>query len=72
LSAQAHRIPPLSSNAHSDEVIKFVEEKGLNPVYIMETHVHADHLTGARYLKEKYPKAKTCIGENITVVQQVS
>ena len=31
----------------------------------------ADHLTGAKYLKEKYPSAKTGIGANVTKVQQV-
>ena len=30
----------------------------------------ADHLTGAKYLKEKYPNAKTGIGANVTTVQK--
>ena len=30
----------------------------------------ADHITGAKYLKEKYPSAKTGIGSNVTKVQK--
>ncbi|MDO9217705.1 MAG: MBL fold metallo-hydrolase, partial [Lacisediminimonas sp.] len=38
--------------------------------WILETHVHADHLSAAPYIKEKLG-GKVGIGENIKVVQQV-
>jgi glyoxylase-like metal-dependent hydrolase (beta-lactamase superfamily II) len=53
-----------------DKVVKFVSEHNLNIHLILETHAHADHLTGSQFLKEIYPKADICIGENITKVQK--
>lgn len=54
---------------HNDKVIKYVTDNGLTPEWILETHVHADHLTGAAGLKDRYPDATTAIGENVRVVQ---
>jgi len=39
--------------------------------YILETHAHADHLSGAQVLKAKLPNAKIGIGAKITEVQKV-
>jgi glyoxylase-like metal-dependent hydrolase (beta-lactamase superfamily II) len=47
----------------------FIKERKLKPHYILETHAHADHLTGAVELKNRYPEAKVAIGKNITKVQ---
>lgn len=47
----------------------FCQEKGLNVHYLIETHVHADHLSGSKYLQEKLPHAKTVISHHITKVQ---
>jgi len=58
-----------TSQAHNDLIIAYCQEQQLDVQYIMETHVHADHLTGANYLHSKFPKAKTCIGENVVKVQ---
>jgi glyoxylase-like metal-dependent hydrolase (beta-lactamase superfamily II) len=54
-----------------DTVIRFIEAQGLNLHYILETHAHADHLSGAQMLKERFPAAKTAIGERITEVQSI-
>lgn len=51
-------------------LLKFIEEKNLNILFILETHAHADHLTAAQDLKKKFPKAVLAIGENITIVQK--
>lgn len=56
---------------HNETVVSFCKENKLVIDYIMETHVHADHLTGANYLSHEFPNAKTAIGENVKVVQQV-
>ena len=53
-----------------DEVIEYVKSNELKPHYILETHAHADHISGAQMIKEQYPDAKVAIGKNITVVQQ--
>ena len=54
----------------ADEVIDFVKKQGLTVEWILETHVHADHLTAAPYLKEKLG-GKTAIGARINTVQGV-
>ncbi len=52
----------------ADAIIAFVQDAGLTVEWILETHVHADHLSAAPYLKEKLG-GKLGIGFNITVVQ---
>lgn len=37
----------------ADEVIDFVKTQDLDVEWVLETHVHADHLTAAPYLQEK-------------------
>jgi len=36
------------------ELTSFIEEKKLNPVLLLNTHCHLDHIFGNRYLLEKY------------------
>ncbi|MFM2481562.1 MBL fold metallo-hydrolase [Celerinatantimonas sp. YJH-8] len=40
------------STTHADDVIHFVKQHYLQCQWILETHVHADHITAAHYLKE--------------------
>ncbi|MEQ8602908.1 MAG: MBL fold metallo-hydrolase [Marivibrio sp.] len=54
----------------ADALIAFVEGEGLGVDWILETHVHADHLTAAPYLKEKLG-GKIALGARIDVVQGV-
>jgi len=54
-----------------DVVTSFVKEKGLKLHYILETHAHADHLSGAQELKRQFPQAKLAVGARITEVQRV-
>jgi len=53
-----------------DEVIDYVKSENLMLHYIMETHAHADHISGAQMIKDQFPKAQIAIGKGITVVQQ--
>jgi len=57
-----------TSTASADEIITYVQENDLDTQWILETHVHADHLSAAPYLQDKLG-GKIGIGENITVVQ---
>lgn len=59
-----------TSTASADAVIDFVRKKGLQIDWILETHVHADHLSGASYLKEALG-GRTGIGNRVTAVQEV-
>lgn len=53
---------------HADEIIAFIEKNDLKLEWLIETHVHADHLSAAPYIQEKLG-GKIGIGENITIVQ---
>ncbi|KAA9009473.1 MBL fold metallo-hydrolase [Histidinibacterium aquaticum] len=53
---------------HADEIIGFVRDNGLKVEWLIETHVHADHLSAAPYIQQKLG-GKLGIGRNITVVQ---
>ncbi len=52
----------------ADEVIKFIKDNGLEVEWILESHVHADHLSAAPYIQQQIG-GKIGIGSNITVVQ---
>ena len=52
----------------ADAVVEFVRAKGFEVEWLLESHVHADHLSAAPYLQQKLG-GKIGIGENITVVQ---
>ncbi|RUA06348.1 MAG: MBL fold metallo-hydrolase [Gammaproteobacteria bacterium] len=43
--------------------IGLIEELGLDLKYIVETHVHADHITSSCPLKQKFKNAKIVLGE---------
>ncbi|MDJ0827325.1 MAG: MBL fold metallo-hydrolase [Rhodobacter sp.] len=57
-----------TDTASADAIIDFVQQHGLEVAWILETHVHADHLSAAPYLQERLG-GKIGIGHNITVVQ---
>lgn len=52
-----------------DKVLAFVREHGLKVHYILETHAHADHLSGSQLLRREL-NAKIAIGERIKEVQE--
>ncbi|NWE50138.1 MBL fold metallo-hydrolase [Pseudomonas gingeri] len=54
----------------ADRMIARIRELDARVEWILETHVHADHLSAAAYLKEQLG-AKVAIGSRITLVQQV-
>jgi glyoxylase-like metal-dependent hydrolase (beta-lactamase superfamily II) len=56
-------------NRSSETVAAFLKEHKLTVPYVLDTHAHADHLTGLEYFRQQLG-CKTVIGERITVVQQ--
>ncbi|MEM6913465.1 MAG: MBL fold metallo-hydrolase [Pseudomonadota bacterium] len=58
------------STKSADELIAFINEHGLTCEWILETHVHADHLSAAPYLQEQLG-GKIGIGGEICTVQDV-
>ena len=57
-----------TSTASADRLIARVSELGLIVQWLLETHVHADHLSAAPYLKERLG-GQLAIGSHITTVQ---
>jgi glyoxylase-like metal-dependent hydrolase (beta-lactamase superfamily II) len=64
---------PKSGRTHTesaDRLIARVHELGASVQWILETHVHADHVSAAAYLKEQLG-ARIAIGSHIKTVQSV-
>lgn len=59
-----------TSTSAADKLIGFVKNQRLTVEWILETHVHADHLTSAHYLKHQLG-GKTGIGREVLGVQQI-
>lgn len=57
-----------TSTGSADQVIAYVNESDLATDWILETHVHADHISGAPYLKLKLG-GQTAIGRGVAAVQ---
>lgn len=55
---------------HADALIARVRDRALKLDWILETHVHADHLSAAPYIQRELG-GKIGIGENILIVQDV-
>ncbi len=58
-----------TSTSSADAVAAFVGDNGLTVDWVLETHVHADHLSAAPYLKDKLG-GQVAIGRNVAAVQQ--
>lgn len=54
---------------HADAMISFIEEQQLSLEWLIEIHVHADHLSAAPYIQQQLG-GKIGIGENIKIVQE--
>jgi glyoxylase-like metal-dependent hydrolase (beta-lactamase superfamily II) len=53
-----------------DRVLAFLRKHELGVRMIAETHAHADHLSGAQFVKQKHPDAEIAIGEGVTGSQE--
>ena len=67
LDYDAHAIKV--SESFVDEIAAYAEKNGLTMHYAIDSHVHADHLTGQGAIKEKLG-AKTAISEHVIGVQK--
>jgi glyoxylase-like metal-dependent hydrolase (beta-lactamase superfamily II) len=54
-----------------DKLERYLREENFKIRHCLETHAHADHLSGAQELKARFPGIQLAIGERITEVQDV-
>jgi len=62
-----------SGAAHAtgaERIVELVRANGYTVEWILETHVHADRLSAARYLKSRFVCAQTATGRGVTDVQK--
>ncbi len=59
-----------TSMESADEIIAYIRDGKLEVEWIVETHVHADHLSAAPYLQDRLG-GRIGIGDKITIVQDV-
>lgn len=59
-----------TATVSADALITFIRERGLEVEWVLETHVHADHLSAAPYIKGRRGGALG-IGENVSIVQDI-
>ena len=57
-----------TSTVAADALVAFVTERRFTVDWILETHAHADHVTAAQYLKDKW-HAPVAIGRDVVKVQ---
>ncbi len=50
-------------------IVDHISAQALQVQWILETHAHADHLSAAQWLKQRFPAARLAIGEGIRTVQ---
>ena len=58
-----------TKTTHADQIIDYIHQNSLSVEWILETHVHADHLTASQYLKEKLG-GKIAMSKKIAIVQE--
>lgn len=59
-----------TSTKSADEMLAYVRQQSLTVQWILETHVHADHLSSARYIQQQ-AGGRIAVGEGIRKVQAV-
>ncbi len=59
------------SEMQHQRICSFLKEKDLTPILVLETHVHADHLSGSALMKRDFPQLRVAIGKNIKTVQEI-
>jgi glyoxylase-like metal-dependent hydrolase (beta-lactamase superfamily II) len=60
-----------TSTKSADDIVAFVKANDLIVEWLLETHVHADHLSAARYLKTRFVCAQSGIGAGVRTVKSL-
>lgn len=59
-----------TSTENADAILEYIKDEGIEIVWILDTHPHADHFSAAPYLKGQLG-APTAIGEHVVKVQKL-
>lgn len=59
-----------TNRTSADEIIKYIKDQDLTLEWVLETHVHADHLSAAPYIHSELG-GKIAIGRHVTDVQKI-
>lgn len=59
-----------TSTEAANEIVTYITDSDFELCWILETHVHADHLSAAPYIKSKLG-GEICIGAGVPAVQKV-
>ena len=51
----------IDTGLNTKPLIKFLNEENLNPLFLILTHGHADHIAGVGPLRKNFAKIKVCI-----------
>ena len=54
-----------------NKVLSYMESHGLEPEVCIETHAHADHLSGSQIIKDHFPATKIAVSQRIVEVQKI-
>ena len=65
-SRQSHEAAVIDPAIHTDQYDELLRERGFRLKYVIDTHVHADHVSGARRLAAKHG-AELCLHESAAV-----
>ena len=58
-----------TKTTNADLIVNYIQENSLSVEWILETHVHADHLTASQYLKERLG-GQIAMSQKIAIVQE--
>lgn len=59
-----------TSTESAEEIARYLDEGGFSVPYVLDTHIHADHLSAIPFFKERYG-AQSVVSSRVTVVQEV-
>lgn len=58
-----------TKTTNADLIVNYIQENSLSVEWILETHVHADHLTASQYLKERL-NGQIAMSKKIAIIQE--
>lgn len=65
-SRQTHEVAIIDPSVHLEQYEALLRERGFRLKYLIDTHVHADHVSGARWLAARH-RAELCLHESAQV-----